>query len=209
MASAIIHLAIAKEVLKKVKVKRQYDFYLGSIAPDLSKQIGYSKYESHFLKNSSKQNIPNIDLFVTKYHDFKHNSFDLGYFTHLYTDKLWFDKFLSSKNFNNFIKLLDGTIINTTQNEIVSLIYSDYTNLNIDLIDEYNLDLSLFYEEFQKPKTNINEIPVDRLDILINKMGIIIENSKQNNKQYIFDIQEIKLFIKETTEAILKELEKY
>ena len=208
MASAIIHLAVAKELEEHLKIKNKYDYYLGSIAPDLSKQIGKSKYESHFLKNSPKKDIPNIDLFISKYHDFINNSFDLGYFIHLYTDKLWFEDFLKSVTNNDVIKLLDGTYLKTTPEDIQSIIYSDYTNINISIIDEYNLDLSLFYNDFKKPRTNINQIPVEQLDILINKMGIIIENSKKE-KSYSFDIYIIKDFITKATIEILKYIGMY
>lgn len=43
MASSVIHLAIAKELEKYFNIKNKYDYYLGSIAPDLSKQIGRTK----------------------------------------------------------------------------------------------------------------------------------------------------------------------
>ena len=205
MASSIIHLAVAKELEKDLKIKNKYDFYLGSIAPDISKQIGRSKYESHFLKNSYKEDVPNIDLFVAKYPNFKENDFDIGYYVHLYTDKLWFEEFMEKITFNNALKLLDGTVINTSQEEIQSIIYSDYTNLNISVIDEYELDLSLFYEEFKKPKTSIKEIPAENLDILINKMGIIIENSKED-KKYSFDIELVKEFINNTCKKIKEEI---
>ena len=208
MASTIIHLAVAKEVQKSLSVDNKYDYYLGSIAPDLSKQIGGSKYESHFLKNSYKDDIPNIELFVKRYPNFKSNSFDLGYFVHLYTDKMWFEDFIENIAFNNTIKLLDGTFLQTTPEEIKSIIYSDYTNINVDIIDEYNLDLSLFYEDFRIPDTDIKEIAADKLDILINKMGIIIENSK-SEKLYSFDTVIIKDFINNTCEKILEELKKY
>lgn len=205
MASSIIHLAVAKELEKDLKIKNKYDFYLGSIAPDISKQIGRSKYESHFLKNSYEEDVPNIDLFVAKYPNFKENDFDIGYYVHLYTDKLWFEEFMEKISFNNALKLLDGTVINTSQEEIQSIIYSDYTNLNISIIDEYELDLSLFYEEFKKPKTSIKEIPAENLDILINKMGIIIENSKEE-KKYSFDIELVKEFVNNTCKKIKEEI---
>jgi hypothetical protein len=205
MASAIIHLAVAKELYKKLKVKRRNDYYLGAIAPDISKQIGRTKEESHFLINT-KQDVPNIDLFVKKYHDFRNNSFDLGYFIHLYTDKIWFEKFISNITCNNSIKLLDGTILNTTPEEMEKMIYTDYTNLNIQIIENYDMDLSLFYEEFKVPKTNIKEIPVEKLDILINKMGILIENTKQE-KAYTFDIYLVENFIEEAVNEILNVLE--
>lgn len=204
MASTIIHLAVAKKVLEKNKVKNEKEYYLGAIAPDLSKQIGEKKEESHFLINT-KDDIPNVKLFVKRYPLFKFNSFDLGYFTHLYTDKKWKEDFVTKIVSGNSIKLLDGTVIETTEEEMKRMLYSDYTNLNIKLIETYDLDLSLFYEEIPKPKTKIKEISLDNLDILINKMGILIENSKEE-KTYTLDIEPIKQFINETAEEIIKEI---
>lgn len=207
MASSLIHLAVAKKVGEKIKVKNTKDYYLGSIAPDISRQIGQSKTESHFIINTN-QDIPNIKIFVKRYPLFKHNSFDLGYYTHLFVDKLWHEEFIPSITTNNTVKLLDGTSINTSEEEILNLIYSDYTNLNIQIIEDYNVDLSLFYEEFSIPKTNIKEIPVEQLDMLINKMGIIIENSTES-QNYIIDKYTVNHFIETTAEKIIKELEKY
>lgn len=204
MASAIIHLAVAKKLLDYIKVENKKDYLLGSIAPDISKQIGSSKVSSHFLINT-KPDVPNIQMFIDKYPNFINNSFDLGYFVHLYTDKLWFNGFLEHFIYNNSIKLLDGTVIETTKEEMQNMIYSDYTNMNIELIDKYEIDLSLFYEEFQIPKTNILEIPTYRLDILINKMGILISNSKQE-KAYTLDINQVEQFIDYTCNEIINKL---
>ena len=185
MASAIIHLAVAKTLEKYLNIENPRDYYLGSIAPDIAKQIGESKQRSHFLINA-RDDIPNIELFTNKYPNFKEKSFDLGYFIHLYTDKIWFSRFTSQIYSGNYIKLLDGTVINSSPEEITKIVYQDYTNLNIQLLDEYKMDLSLFYEEFIIPDTNIEEIPKEKLNILIDKMGLIIENSKEE-KPYTFD----------------------
>lgn len=207
MASALIHLAIAKELENKLDIENKKDYYLGSIAPDIAKQIGEDRDISHFSKNM-KDGIPNIDLFVKRYPTFKYNSFDLGYFIHLYTDKIWEEEVLNRIRTEKCVKLLDGTILNLKEDEILNIIYSDYTNLNPQVIDEYDLDLSLFYEEFQKPDTTLREIPIDKLDILINKMGIIIENSKKE-KAYTFDMYIVKEYVEKITKEILKEIEKY
>ena len=98
MASALIHLAVAKKLTENINIKNKKDYYLGSIAPDLSKQIGLNKMSSHFLIHT-KEDVPNTEMFINKYPNFMNNEFELGYFIHLYTDKLWFDGFL-----NNFIK---------------------------------------------------------------------------------------------------------
>ncbi len=204
MASAVIHLAVAKELEKYLKIENKKDYNLGAIAPDIAQQLKIEKTKSHFIYNT-KSDIPNIKLFKEKYKNFMSNSFELGYFTHLYTDKLWFDGFIDSLTYSNSIKLLDGTIIHVPQEEIKELIYNDYTNLNTIIIDKYNIDLSLFYEEYQKPNTSIEEVPIDKLNILIDKMGVIIENSKLE-KSYIFDITLIDNFINTCVEKIIKEL---
>lgn len=207
MASAVIHLAIAKELEKYLNISNKKDYYLGAIAPDLAKQINLNRNTSHFSYDNS-QGIPNINLFIKKYPNFKQNSFTLGYFIHLYTDKIWIEDFINELEYNNYIKLLDGTIIKTTKKEINNLIYNDYTNLNIQLIDEYNMDLSLFYEDFIVPNTTLNEIPISKLNLLIDKMGIIIENSK-NEKSYLFDLIPIKNFIEKSKNELLEKLKNY
>lgn len=207
MASALIHLAVAKTLEKYLSIENPKDYYLGTIAPDISKQIGETKTKSHFIINTP-EDIPNINTFIKKYPNFKYNSFDLGYFIHLYTDKIWFSKFMTNIVAGNYLKLLDGTIIKTTPEQMQDVIYQDYTNLNVQLLDEYNMDLSLFYEEFFPPKTTINEIPTNKLNILIDKMGIIIKNSKEL-KPYTFDAYLILEFIDNTSQKILEELKKY
>lgn len=207
MASSVIHLAIAKELEKYFNIKNKYDYYLGSIAPDLSKQIGRTKKESHFLFDT-REGVPNIKKFTEKYKYFYKNDFDLGYYIHLYTDKIWFSEFINSLSYRSSVKLLDGTIINATEEEITEMIYQDYTNINIQIIDLYNLDLSLFYEGFIKPHSCLDEIPLDKLNILIDKMGIIIENSKEN-KNYIFDLTGVNEFIEKSVQVILTELKNY
>lgn len=205
MASAIIHLAIAKELQKDLKISNEKDYLLGSIAPDISKQIGQNRDISHFITNTEE---PNLSIFKHKYPNFKENSFTLGYYIHLYTDLLWNINFINKIIKGNEIKLLDGTIITTTIDEVEKMLYSDYTNINIKIIEDYNLDLSLFYEEFSIPKTILNEIPTEKLDILIDKMGIIIENSKES-KPYTFDIEKINIFINESIQTIKEELKRF
>ena len=163
-------------------------------------QIGESKDISHFIINSS-DNIPNIKAFTNKYKKFKRNDFELGYFIHLYTDKLWYVDFIPSIDTN---KLLE----NTTKDQMLDMIYSDYTNLNTEIIKKYNLDLSIFSKEFKNPKTIITEVPIDKLDILLNKMNIIIENTKKT-RTYNFDISMIENFIDNAVIKIKEELKKY
>lgn len=206
MASAIIHICVAKEINKILKMDEK-ELYLGTISPDISKQIGESKNKSHFL-NNKENDVPDIYTFLNKYKDTLNKPFNMGYFIHLYTDKIWFAEFMKNKYYNNCIKLIDGSIVNISEAEKINIIYNDYTNLNVYLLDEYNLDLSLFYEEMKIPDTNIDEIPIDKLPILIDKMGLIVMNSTKD-KAYVFDESTINEFINYCANKILRKIEEY
>ena len=200
MASMVINLWVAKKINEKLKVAEN-DLFLGAIAPDISKCLGESKIVSHFQKTND--NIPILSDFLSKYK--LNNNFLLGYYIHLYTDYIWFKYFLTNIASNNNIKLLDGTIIDYDEEKFVELIYNDYTNLNIQIIDEYNLDLKLFYNKLPEIDNIIQEISIDKLDVLLDKLGLIIENSKEK-KQLIFNIENIKKFIGLAVELTLSNL---
>ena len=200
MASAVIHIAVAKEINKDLKMNEK-ELFLGTIAPDISKQLGESKVKSHFLLND-KSNLPILDKFLDKYKNNLNNPFIMGYYIHLFTDYLWFKYFIPEiTNSSDYIKVLSGNKIKCTKEEIEKLIYNDYTNLNISLIEEYDLDLSLFYEDIEIPNIKFDEIPLDKLQVIVNQMGIIIENSKKEYT-YSFNIDNVKQFIELCKEII-------
>lgn len=208
MASTIIHMAVANELNKKLNRDNNL-ILLGGIAPDLGKIATGDKIKAHF--QDTNDNLPNIDKFLNKYKNNMNNDFVMGYFIHLYTDYLWFKYFIPSifNEDKELITKLDGTKVKCTDNMFVLFVYNDYTNLNIKLLDEYNMDLSILYNELPKIDNIIEEIPMDKLNLLINETGYIIENAKEK-KEYVFDIEDIKTFISTSTDLIyayLKEKE--
>ncbi len=202
MASAIIHLCVAKEINKVIKMDENY-LLLGSIAPDISKQIGETKEISHFLNPALDDDVPMIDKFLEKYRDELVNPFEMGYFIHLLTDKYWFRDYITAY-VERYAK--DKTTKKLTSAALKNLIYNDYTNVNIDLIDKYMLPLDIFSNEMELPKSKITEIPVDKLNILIDKMSIIIEESKED-KTFLFDTTDIEIFIENCVKYILKDIQ--
>ena len=202
MASAIIHLCIAKEVNKVLGMDDKL-LFLGTIAPDLSKEIGQSKEISHFLDHSNEDDIPNIDRFLNKYEEELRNPFEMGYFIHLLTDKYWFRDYVY-KYIERYS--IESGRKDLTYSALKQLIYDDYTNINIDLIDKYGLSLELFYDKINYPTSKITEIPMDKLPIIVEKMGLIIEESKEE-KTFIFDTYDIVKFIDETAKYIIRDVQ--
>lgn len=205
MASAVIHIAVAKEINKDLKMNEK-ELFLGTIAPDISKQLGESKVKSHFLSDD-QSTLPILDKFLDKYKNNLNNPFIMGYYIHLFTDYLWFKYFIPEiTNSSDYIKVLSGNKIKCTKEEIEKLIYNDYTNLNISLIEEYDLDLSLFYEDIEIPNIKFEEIPLDKLQVIVDQMGIIIENSKKEHT-YSFNIDNVKQFIELCKKIISNDIE--
>ncbi len=202
MASSVIHMCVAKRINDTLQVKDTNMLLLGSIAPDISKHVQETKTRSHFYDNNN-----HIDLkkFLNKYQDELAHPFILGYFIHLYTDYLWEKYFLTEIVSNDLIKLLDGTSIKKDKSLYKQLLYSDYTNLDVTLLDEYNLNLSLFYNEAVIPDVDMEEIPVAKLSKLLDYTSIVIENNKKENA-HLFDLNNIKVFIETSAQLILSEI---
>lgn len=204
MASSVIHICIANEINKTIN-RDSKKLLIGTIAPDISKLLGETKFYSHFLDNVNN-NIPNINKFLDKYGNYLNDDFVLGYYIHLYTDYLWFKYFIPNIIKGNYIKELDGTLVEYTEKTFKYYAYNDYSNLNNQLIDRYNFPMKIFYEEIPYIPNIISEIPIDRLNLIVDKTGILIEESKKG-KKYLFKIDDIITFIESSKKAILKELD--
>ncbi|MCI9585955.1 MAG: hypothetical protein HFH45_04930 [Bacilli bacterium] len=204
MASSVIHICVAKKINESLKFNEK-QLYLGSISPDISKFIGEPREKTHFITDLNSD-MPNISLFLDKYKEYLGDPFVMGYFVHLYTDKLWFGEFMRNKFQDTKIRLLDGTLLEVTEQQWVNLMYSDYTNVATKLFDYYQPDLSLFYDDFEKPNDIIKELAIDKLPIFMEKAGEFIMASKEG-KTYIFDIENIINFVEECNDEILKFLQ--
>lgn len=114
MAGYIIHLAVGEEYLKNYpnEIKDYNLFRQGIIAPDGVKD----KTITHYGPSSSKVNLKNY---------LEHNNiitdYDKGYFLHLVTDYLFYNKFL---------KVLSKEIL-----------HEDYDYLNKDLKELFNVKI--------------------------------------------------------------------
>lgn len=202
MASAIMHLCIAKEVNKYLHMDERA-LLLGSIAPDLSKELGETKEISHFLDHSSEDDLPNIDHFLRKYRQDLHNPFTMGYLIHLLSDKYWFRDYINAY-ISRYTHDKDKKTL--TYSALRSVIYNDYTNINIDLIEHYNLSLDIFFNEYSLPQSNITEIPINKLPVLIDKLSLIIKEST-TEKTFVFNTNDIIEFISASVKYIIKDIQ--
>ena len=199
MASAVIHLCVAKKIHNYLQNDERI-FSLGAIAPDIAKQIGLSKNRSHFLDEDENEDVPpHYERFIKKYKDDLDKPFELGYLVHLMTDFYWFKDYIP-KMIKDYMDDKDARYT-----ALKNLIYNDYTSLNQDLIDAYMLDLYYFQNEIEYPKSKIEEIPMDKLNILVDKMGLMIKLMNKK-KLLIMDEKEIFAFIEVCSNKIIDDL---
>lgn len=206
MASALIHLAVAKKVLDKLNVQNERHYYLGSISPDIAKMVGSTRKKSHFIEESDDTDTPDVEVFFKKYKDYLKNDYELGYYVHLLTDVLWFDEFLPNFVKGDCLVSRTGELIHFEEEELLAILYDDYTNLNPKVLSYYNLDLSLFYEEFEFPVSHIEELPSKYFPDVIEKLGKICIGECEAN--YILQFEKISYFIEYATVYVLDELKK-
>lgn len=209
MASAIIHMAVAKKVNEVLNIKPENHLLLGSIAPDIAKMVGSKRYISHFINESDKDitNVPNIDNFLNKYKEYLVHPYELGYYIHLLTDVLWFKEYLPNiADDQELIIYKDGVPIKYDEDEYMRILYNDYTKMNVEVVDYYGMDFSLFYEKFDYPVNHIEEVDEKYFDDVIKKFGDL--SSGEANASYVMDIKRIVHFIEYATVYCLDEIDK-
>ena len=117
MPGYVIHLAIAKKHIEINGIKNAEKFIKGTIDPDILKQQGI---DSHY----GYSNNPNFKEFFEE-HSLQ-TDYNRGYFLHLATDYLFYNKFLDKWD---------------------PSIYEDYSILNRRLVERYGIEIP---EEIKK-----------------------------------------------------------
>ncbi|MBQ8425396.1 MAG: hypothetical protein IJX17_05190 [Clostridia bacterium] len=175
MASFSIHLAVANKYLENFEVEDKMAFFRGVIAPDLTNK----KSISHFTENQSKDNA--FTYFATKVNLVKYlnasydeSSFQEGYFLHLVTDYLFFNKYFEKDYLENYNTEKFLSDIYNSYDEVNSYVEKKYSVNYYDFYDEISNNINSkkkFINEDDKIKTNL--LPEDKIDEFINYVSKI------------------------------------
>lgn len=157
MPGYIIHLAISKKQIELSNIQNKEEFIRGTIAPDLLKKAGI---DSHYGYSSN----PNLKKFL------ENNSlkfdYNKGYFLHLATDYLFYNKFLEKWS---------------------PQIYEDYNVLNKILVDKYKIQIPKEVEKDIKfEEKSLTILNLDDIISFIENVGKIPIN--QMYRKYMGEI---------------------
>lgn len=202
MASSMIHIAVAKIINEELKYDENL-LFLGTIAPDISSILKRKKSRSHFYDRNST--TPDLEKFLMKYKKYLKRPFEMGYFIHLYVDKLWEEVFVKDLIDMESVTLLNGVRIKVKEKDAKKLINNDFSNINMDIMSKYEIDLSLFDKSIRVPKIYINEIPDKKIKMVIDDLNDILNDSKKA-KTVLLDTKNVYSFISKTSKEIINEL---
>lgn len=206
MPSSIIHLCVAKEVAKQIKVNKE-EFLYGNILPDQAIVKSYKEKDRlHFYKKVTIGNITkeNVDLeeFLSIHKKDLKDSVSLGIYSHFITDNLWIENFIV-----NHLVNIDGKIYlktkrgNLRNNRIT--VYIDYDRMNEWLIEKY--DISCEFIKKVKYKGNFKRIYNLPQEKIYAKINGYIQNTKKGEMD-IFSKEEVEGFIKKTAIEVVERI---
>lgn len=168
MAGYMIHLAVGYIYSQNNKIEDLQSFYKGIIAPDMVTD----KTKSHYGPNSSN---PGLNKYIEL--NSITNNYNEGYFLHLLTDYLFYNKFLKGW---------------------YSEIYSDYDKINKKIKEKYKIVIPKEVKDIVQFKTGelkvLNEEKLYKFIEYVGKINIR-ELVSKTNINYENEIKQIKLNI--------------
>ncbi|WP_055669622.1 zinc dependent phospholipase C family protein [Desnuesiella massiliensis] len=192
MGSRIIHFCISDKLSRIIKVDRDR-FLIGYLVADIPQLFNKPKDETHFMKKTENELKHDYKAFYIKYKDKLNDSFFAGYFCHLISDELWYDK-IFTKYF--------GTVY--PGKEYLKGYYYDFYKLNGRLIEYYNLENNI---------NMIDNIEIDELDInMIPTFVQAVHKDFKYSKELLLEplevlnFEEVIEYINEAVEMSLYEL---
>jgi len=141
MPSWSVHLAVAKEVNKKLNLNKDL-FYYGNLIPDVDKGTIINRYTAHFYDNipfpsCPKEKMINISKFLNTYKNELNNDLILGYYSHLLTDTY----------FNNVV--YTKCWVQDTNNNIIGIKFKNSKIKYIDIEDKKKQKRKYKHKDFE------------------------------------------------------------
>ncbi len=220
MPSFILHLLHGQKILEKLKhnysEEEQKQFMAGLLMPDSKK--GIEKECSHFYSLSEKEKslqIPDLREFAIKYQSYMQNPFVVGYATHLYLDKVFFEdyflRYVEFKGKNDeatlfpdeicyAVLLKSGKKISLDELYSDEYLYSDYTRMNHRLILRNNIERPECIT-FASPVQEID--PRDYKDVLALLQKYLNEDCDDDIIR-IFDVEDLEKAIEQYADDFIR-----
>lgn len=224
MPGFVIHLSIAKEIIKLIEhnnsvqwnSREKEEFYIGNILPDIKK----SKKLSHYWGGKQMKyilRIPDLDKFLKCNGPKLMNKQVLGYYCHLIVDKIFYEDFLPEvvcfmdkyKIPTNSLKTAKHAYLCKKDMSILyedfwtaQYYYGDFDKLNPVLRKKYGVNTDELIRETDNSELNMNK---GQYLHLRNELKKYLNKSRTGDLK-VFQQDAVELFIDETANKIFEKL---
>lgn len=229
MPGYILHLTAAKMALDKLQKidmgfkdsRIQNDFFAGSLLPDTVNDNA-QKDQSHFRNPMFHGNMveyPDLQLFLKKYRSLLKDVSCLGYYFHLYVDRMFFKEYLPQivifLNQNHQETLLRKDVQWAYLNRTGQMIpigdffsgiwyYGDYTKMNTYLVEQYQLPVKL---DIPAVNPGIEEVDYRDLEkVLMELQGYLEVSADKVRELKVFQVEHLLSYLEKVAEKFVVEL---
>ncbi|MCI8353383.1 MAG: hypothetical protein HFJ58_07445 [Clostridia bacterium] len=208
MSSSIIHLCVAKEILRELNLEKE-KFLFGNILPDFSNiennhndRRKITHFERKSIVNDIEFNVPNLEKLRNVLNLKSKDGIELGIYSHLYTDVLWINMLVEKHK-----QKVGNKVYIKTKNGLVEdqrkMIYEDYDTMNQEIIKNYDINIDFIKQ--CKYEGSLKEMYNMQINDIYKVMKEHFEKV-QNSELKIFTMEEIYEFIRTAKDKIIKEL---
>lgn len=179
MPSLSAHFACATIVQEKLSIENKFDFFRGTIYPDLVQ-------DSHF-KMKSNNGVFMVPCFSEYLQTIKYNlgDFEKGYLVHLLLDKYYLEEFACKYGLEPFLN---------------KKIYCDYSLISTKLLADFNVDKKDVLETIMS-----FEHEIDKNKLI--EMSEFLRQEEHHQYTNIINYYELKKFIEQISNTITNETE--
>lgn len=224
MPGFILHMTAARMLFEKLKntsacplltVIDHNAFQVGNLIPDSVTDKTYSHFR-HPARNEKLMVYPDLDLFLYKYRSLLSDSSCLGYYFHLYIDRVYAKDYIpqivtfydaNGQEASNRKDITHALIKRTSELVPIKTIFSDeyyygdFTKMNTYLMNRFHLSTNIISDVINPGIEEVNYNDITKIQKQLQNYLDVSEAAVNDLK--VFDIEDLLLFLEHSVELFI------
>lgn len=214
MPGFILHMTAAKMLFQKWQqnIIDPNEFQVGNLIPDSVSDKTFSHFR-HPDRNEKLMVYPDLDLFLNKYSHLLHSSSCLGYYFHLFIDRVYAKDYIPQvvtfydvngqecadrKDITHALIKRTGELVPIRTIFSDEYYYGDFTKLNTYLIQRFDLSTDF---DFYVMNPGIKEVDYTDIEKIQKQLqGYLDVPAEAVSELKVFDIEDLLAFLEGATE---------